>query len=74
MMNFFPILLTLVSLMQGVVASPLPHEERDVGRIERPVQRTTVVVVCIVYAFILALVQGKWENALHGLMCVWFYC
>lgn len=65
MMNFFAILVALVSLMHGVVASPLPFQERDVGRIERPEQRTIVVVVCILYAFILALVQGKWTNTLR---------
>lgn len=46
-----------------VAASPMsPHalDMRDVGRVERPAQRTIVVVICILYAFLLALVQGNY--------------
>ena len=68
MFSLAALFMTLVSLVQGVVASPVAYEERDVGRVERPLQRTIVVVVCISYAFILAFVQGKLENKSSSLL------
>ncbi|KAI0584038.1 hypothetical protein TUN199_05549 [Pyrenophora tritici-repentis] len=63
---FFLAAFLCLTLVVCVEASPVQYQERDVGRVERPLQRTIVVVVCILYAFILALVQGYRAGRIAG--------
>lgn len=58
--------LALVSV-NALPMSPLPLSVREEGnavdKYERPLHRVTVVVTCILFAFLLALVQGAWDVA-----------
>jgi hypothetical protein len=64
----FAILLAFAQIVARVAAqpmSPLANVARDanheyVNLDERPPHRVAVVITCIMFAFVLALAQGKW--------------
>lgn len=60
--------LALVSV-NALPMSPLPLSVREEGNAvdnhERPLHRVTVVVMCVLFAFLLALVQGT-RNIARG--------